>query len=68
LGWQPKFGLEDMLVDSWNWQKQNPNGFMQDCKNIFCHVLIMQTIMYLFLILKNIAMMFLKMNLDEEYL
>jgi len=30
LGWQPKFGLEDMLVDSWNWQKQNPNGFMQD--------------------------------------
>ncbi len=30
LGWQPKFGLEDMLIDSWNWQKQNPNGFMQD--------------------------------------
>lgn len=30
LGWQPKFGLEDMLVDTWNWQKQNPNGFMQD--------------------------------------
>ena len=30
LGWQPKFGLEDMLVDNWNWQKQNPNGFMQD--------------------------------------
>ena len=30
LGWQPKFGLEDMLVDSWNWQKQNPNGFMPD--------------------------------------
>ena len=30
LGWQPKFGLEDMLVDSWNWQKQNPNGYRQD--------------------------------------
>ncbi|MEG0031606.1 UDP-glucose 4-epimerase GalE [Acinetobacter sp.] len=27
LGWQPKYSLEDMLADSWNWQKQNPNGF-----------------------------------------
>ena len=27
LGWIPKFALEDMLVDSWNWQKQNPNGY-----------------------------------------
>ncbi|MFC6053503.1 UDP-glucose 4-epimerase [Acinetobacter sp. Ac_877] len=27
LGWTPKFALEDMLVDSWNWQKQNPNGY-----------------------------------------
>lgn len=27
LGWTPKFGLEDMLVDSWNWQKQHPNGY-----------------------------------------
>jgi len=27
LGWTPKFGLEDMLADSWNWQKQNPNGY-----------------------------------------
>lgn len=27
LDWQPKFGLEDMLADSWNWQKQNPNGY-----------------------------------------
>lgn len=27
LDWQPKYGLEDMLKDSWNWQKQNPNGF-----------------------------------------
>ena len=27
LGWQPRYGLEDMLADSWNWQKQNPNGY-----------------------------------------
>ena len=27
LDWQPKYGLEDMLTDSWNWQKQNPNGY-----------------------------------------
>lgn len=27
LGWQPKYGLEDMLADSWNWQKNNPNGY-----------------------------------------
>lgn len=27
LGWTPKFALEDMLMDSWNWQKQNPNGY-----------------------------------------
>ena len=26
LDWQPKYGLEDMLADSWNWQKQNPQG------------------------------------------
>ena len=27
LSWQPQYGLEDMLADSWNWQKQNPNGY-----------------------------------------
>jgi len=27
LGWQPKYGLEDMLADSWHWQKQNPQGY-----------------------------------------
>jgi UDP-glucose 4-epimerase len=27
LGWQPQYTLEDMLADSWHWQKKNPNGY-----------------------------------------
>lgn len=27
LGWQPQFGLTEMLRDSWNWQKNNPQGY-----------------------------------------
>jgi UDP-glucose 4-epimerase len=27
LGWQPQYQLEDMLKHSWNWQKQNPQGY-----------------------------------------
>ena len=27
LGWKPLYALEDMLADSWNWQKQNPTGY-----------------------------------------
>jgi len=27
LGWQAKFGLEEMCADSWRWQSRNPNGF-----------------------------------------
>lgn len=27
LGWKPQYTLEDMLLDSWNWQKTNPNGY-----------------------------------------
>lgn len=27
LNWQPQYDLEDMLIDSWNWQKQNPKGY-----------------------------------------
>ena len=29
LGWKTKRTLEDMLEDSWRWQKLNPNGFAQ---------------------------------------
>lgn len=27
LGWEAKFTVEDACRDSWNWQKNNPNGF-----------------------------------------
>lgn len=27
LNWTPELTLEDMLADSWNWQKQNPTGY-----------------------------------------
>jgi UDP-glucose 4-epimerase len=27
LGWCAEFNLEDMCRDSWNWQKNNPNGY-----------------------------------------
>ena len=27
LGWVAQYHLEDMLADSWNWQKQNPSGY-----------------------------------------
>ena len=27
LKWSAKKGLEEMCVDSWNWQSSNPNGF-----------------------------------------
>lgn len=27
LGWTPQYGLEDMLADSWHWQKNNPTGY-----------------------------------------
>ena len=29
LGWQPQYSLEDMLADSWQWQQQNPNGYLK---------------------------------------
>ena len=27
LGWSAQFGINDMVRDSWNWQKQNPMGY-----------------------------------------
>lgn len=27
LGWEAKYGIEDMCRDSWNWQKNNPKGY-----------------------------------------
>ncbi|ALH94703.1 UDP-glucose 4-epimerase GalE [Acinetobacter equi] len=27
LGWVAELSLEDMLIDSWNWQNKNPNGY-----------------------------------------
>jgi UDP-glucose 4-epimerase len=27
LGWRCNFNLEDMIRDTWNWQRQNPNGY-----------------------------------------
>lgn len=29
LGWSAKRSLEDMCRDSWNWQKNNPNGYRE---------------------------------------
>lgn len=27
LGWRAEYNLQDMCRDSWNWQKNNPNGY-----------------------------------------
>ena len=27
LGWEAKYGLDDMCVDTWKWQSQNPKGY-----------------------------------------
>lgn len=27
LGWVAKYDIDDMCVDSWNWQSHNPNGY-----------------------------------------
>ena len=29
LGWQARFGLDDMVASAWHWQQQNPEGFRQ---------------------------------------
>ncbi len=27
LGWEAEFGIKEMCADSWNWQKNNPEGY-----------------------------------------
>ena len=27
LGWKAKYGIEEMVRDSWNWQRNNPEGY-----------------------------------------
>ncbi len=27
LGWTARYGIREMCADSWNWQKNNPNGY-----------------------------------------
>lgn len=27
IGWEAKFGGEEMVRDSWNWQRENPEGY-----------------------------------------
>jgi UDP-glucose 4-epimerase len=27
LGWQTRFGLDEMCADVWRWQSQNPQGY-----------------------------------------
>lgn len=27
LGWKAQYGIDEMCRDSWNWQKNNPNGY-----------------------------------------
>lgn len=27
LGWEAKYGIREMCADSWNWQKNNPEGY-----------------------------------------
>ena len=28
LGWEAKYGIDEMCRDSWNWQKNNPEGYV----------------------------------------
>ena len=29
MNWKAKRTIEDMCRDSWNWQKQNPQGYVE---------------------------------------
>ena len=30
LGWKAQYGINEMVRDSWNWQKQNPDGYPEE--------------------------------------
>ena len=30
LGWTARYGIDDMVRDSWNWQRQNPEGYTEE--------------------------------------
>lgn len=30
LNWEAQHGIDDMVRDSWNWQRQNPNGYERE--------------------------------------
>lgn len=29
LGWEAKYGIDEMCADSWRWQRQNPDGYRE---------------------------------------
>ncbi len=29
LGWKARYGIDDMVRDSWNWQRRNPEGYLE---------------------------------------
>jgi UDP-glucose 4-epimerase len=31
LGWRAEYGVAEMCADAWNWQKNNPGGYEQEC-------------------------------------
>ena len=34
LGWEAQYGIEDMCRDSWNWQRNNPEGYQLQGKYV----------------------------------
>lgn len=30
LGWEGRYGIEEMCASSWKWQRQNPNGYREE--------------------------------------
>ena len=36
LGWEAKFGIEEMCQDAWRWQSNNPNGYRVEKVKVEC--------------------------------